>query len=108
MNPIVEREIVHVGKVMRASILRCAPQTMLIEYWRHRIGVLISSHGLAELQRHALLGMLNELDALEKQLDNLCSDSDQTCASGSRGSRSGTFPVYALTELLSGSVRRIN
>jgi hypothetical protein len=37
MNPVVERDIMHIGRVMRATVVQCAAEMMLVEYWRNRL-----------------------------------------------------------------------
>jgi hypothetical protein len=74
MNSIVEHEIVHLGRVMRASTIQCAPQTMLVDYWRNRLNTLLGAEGLATYQQYTLLGMLEELLEIEKVLRRLRSE----------------------------------
>ena len=71
MNPIVERDIAHVGRVMRASVLLCAPQMVLVDYWRRRVMSLLNEDDIAEFQLHSLRGLLRELDEIEETLDEL-------------------------------------
>ncbi|RAS33173.1 hypothetical protein [Paraburkholderia bryophila] len=74
MNPIVERDIAHVGMVMRASIMSCAPQIALVDYWRRRVTSLMKEKHLAELQVCALQRLLSELAEIEKELNVMRAD----------------------------------
>lgn len=71
MNPLVEREIVHVGRVMRASILACTPNLALTGYWRRRVEDLLSHEGLAVLQMQTLHSLLRELDEVEAEHETI-------------------------------------
>jgi hypothetical protein len=71
MNPIVEREITHVGQVMRASVLSCAPKLTLVDYWRRRIMGLLEVDGLTHVQLCSLRDLLRELQDIERVLEDL-------------------------------------
>ncbi|MGF6768724.1 hypothetical protein P3T18_001194 [Paraburkholderia sp. GAS199] len=68
MNLLVERDIAHVGRVMRVSIMTCAPQAPLVNYWRRRVTSLMGEEHLAKLQLSALQDLLAELTDIEIQL----------------------------------------
>lgn len=68
MNPIIERDIAHVCRVMRASVLSCAPHRTLVDYWRRRVTCLLELDEIGELEICSLRGLLHELDALETLL----------------------------------------
>jgi hypothetical protein len=67
MNPVVERDILHIGRVMRAAIVQCAPQIMLVEYWRNRLNTALETPRLTEHQRNTLLELVHELDENERR-----------------------------------------
>ncbi|RFU49748.1 hypothetical protein [Paraburkholderia sp. DHOC27] len=71
MNLIVERDIAHVGRVMRASTLSCAPELMLVDYWRGRLLSLLGTDDLTEFQLYSLHDLMAELAGIEKQLEEV-------------------------------------
>jgi hypothetical protein len=74
MSNLVERDIAHVGLVMRASVMSCAPHPTLIDYWRNRLMRLLQTAGLADIQRGALQSLLSELAEIESQLTRMRMD----------------------------------
>jgi hypothetical protein len=68
MNAIVERDIAHVGRIVRASVFSCAPRVALVGYWCRRVNSLIADDGLTDIQLHTLRGLLRELDGIEGEL----------------------------------------
>ena len=67
MNPVVERDIMHIGRVMRATVVQCAPEIMLVDYWRNRLNTRIETSRLTEYQLDTLLELLHELDGIERR-----------------------------------------
>jgi len=67
MNPVVERDIMHIGRVMRATVVQCAAEMMLVEYWRNRLNNRLETPRLTEHQRNTLLELLHELDGIERR-----------------------------------------
>jgi len=61
MNTIIENDILHVGRVMRASVFKGAPDITIVEYWNNRLVALFETPHLTELQRHWVLGLMQEL-----------------------------------------------
>jgi hypothetical protein len=70
MNPIIEHDITHIVRVMRASVFHCASEIMLIEYWRNRLQVLCETPSLTRHQRHLLLELLRELSEIEARMES--------------------------------------
>ncbi|MEI5999736.1 hypothetical protein H3V53_21780 [Paraburkholderia bengalensis] len=66
MNPIIERDILHVTQVMRASLCQCE-QTLDVDYWRRRLTVLLDLDSLTESQRYSVEGLLHEIDEFEQE-----------------------------------------
>ncbi|RFU44445.1 hypothetical protein [Paraburkholderia sp. DHOC27] len=71
MNPVIERDVVHVGRIMRASMVSCTSEFMLADYWRGRLSYLMAAGDLTECQLHALQGLAHELVEIEKQLGEM-------------------------------------
>jgi hypothetical protein len=67
MSPVVERDIMHIGRVMRATVVQCAPEMMLVEYWRNRLNERLETPCLTEHQRNTLLEFVHELNEIERQ-----------------------------------------
>jgi hypothetical protein len=67
MNPVVERDIMHIGRVMRATVVQCAPEMMLVEYWRNRLNNRLETPHLTEHQRNTLLELMHELNGIERR-----------------------------------------
>jgi hypothetical protein len=61
MNTIIEHDILHVGRVMRASVFKGASDITIVEYWNNRLFALFQTPHLTELQRHWVLGLMQEL-----------------------------------------------
>jgi hypothetical protein len=68
MNPVVEDDIMHIGRVMRATVLHCASEIMLIEYWRNRLQALFETPSLTGHQRYAILELMHELTEIETRI----------------------------------------
>lgn len=68
MNPVIENDILHVSRIMRASIFQCAPHVMLPDYWHARLSLLLEEPGLLEMQRCTVMGLLRELADIEGHL----------------------------------------
>ncbi|SIT43974.1 conserved hypothetical protein [Paraburkholderia piptadeniae] len=69
MNPIVERDIMHIGRVMRATVVQCAPEIMLVDYWRNRLNIRIETSRLTEYQVNTLQELMYELDEIERRIN---------------------------------------
>ncbi|EUC20337.1 hypothetical protein [Paraburkholderia hospita] len=69
MNPVVERDIMHIGRVMRATVVQCAPEIMLVDYWRNRLNTRIETSRLTEYQLDTLLELMRELDEIERRIN---------------------------------------
>ncbi|MEX3935816.1 hypothetical protein AB4Y32_29165 [Paraburkholderia phymatum] len=67
MNPIVERDIMHIGRVMRATVVQCAREIMLIDYWRNRLNTRIETARLTEYQLNTLQELMYELNEIERR-----------------------------------------
>jgi hypothetical protein len=88
MNPIIERDILHIGRVMRPTLFLCAPEIMLVEYWRARLNALLDIPCLTEAQRHTILGLLDELSTVARRINTARSKHQTAPVSYARASAS--------------------
>jgi hypothetical protein len=72
MNTIIEHDILHVGRVMRASVFKSAPDIPVVEYWRNRLLALFEKPHLTELQRLWVQGLMQELHEIEGRNGQTC------------------------------------
>ncbi|WP_167306554.1 hypothetical protein [Paraburkholderia steynii] len=66
MNPVIEHDIMHVGRVMRANIVQCAPEMILYDYWRARLNRLLATPDLTYIQRRTVYALIRELSSIER------------------------------------------
>jgi hypothetical protein len=71
MNPVIENDILHVSRVMRTSIVQCAPRLHLVDYWHVRLASLLDTPGMNELQRRTVMGLRRELVDIDAWLRTL-------------------------------------
>ncbi|MPW18968.1 hypothetical protein GCT13_19210 [Paraburkholderia sp. CNPSo 3157] len=67
MNPVVERDLMHIGQVMRATVVQWAPEIMLVDYWPNPLKTGIQTPRLTEYQLNTLLELMHELDEIERR-----------------------------------------
>jgi hypothetical protein len=72
MNTILEHEILHVGRVMRASVFKSAPDIRVVEYWRNRLLALFERPHLTEPQRLWVQGLMQELHEIGRPSAQNC------------------------------------
>lgn len=72
MNTIIEHDILHVGRVMRASIFQREQDTQLVEYWNNRLLALFETSHLTEMQRRWVLNLMKELHEVGERSGKDC------------------------------------
>lgn len=78
MNPVIENDILHVSRVMRNSIVQCAPRLHLVDYWHVRLASLLDTPGMNELQRRTVMGLRRELADIDARQKKLRADAGNT------------------------------
>ena len=69
MNPVVERDIMHIGRVMRATVVQCASEITLVEYWRNRLNTRLETPRLTEYKLNTLQVLMYEFDEIERRIN---------------------------------------
>jgi len=64
MNTIIENDIMHIGRVMRASLLQGLTDNVACDYWDNRLTVLYGLPHLTNNQRHWVAELMRELDEI--------------------------------------------
>lgn len=66
-NTIIEQDIMHLARVLRAFVFRCIPDAVTTAYWRNRLHTLFQSLHLTDYQRHWVQELLHELHEFERR-----------------------------------------